>query len=391
MIKGKLHKYGYVSPVITPDNYLFGAGKLEQTILEPTGQWDNSLPVYEPQYNKYFDSFGCTVWGTLNATEIILKRLTGVEANFSERFTYILAKVVPPGSNPHHISETIRTYGLIDEVLLPMTPEQDFLAFLRPNPMTKEYLDKGLEFRYEVKHEWLWGSNNISQAEKNKIIKENLKYTPVAISVTAWFEANGVFVDNGLPNTHWCVCYGYTNKGWKVFDSYNQSHKIVSFNHKIEVAKGYRLMASTRLPQISLIQKIIGLMQRVIELLKEPEYLPIPESLPPQTSRLNGWAKAIETFEKAPKWWNNPGAIRGTDGKFLLFKTYEEGFDYLLDYLRRASTGKHKAYPKGGETTLLGFFKIYAPVDDNNNPNNYANFVAGKLGITLDTKIGELV
>jgi restriction endonuclease S subunit len=86
---------------------------------------------------------------------------------------------------------------------------------------------------------------------------------------------------------------------------------------------------------------------------------------------------------------NNPGNIKNRWGTFLKFKTYEEGFDYLVDYLKRAATGKHKAYSP--EFSLLKFFRVYAPSSDGNRPYRYAKFAAEKLGIKVVTKLKELV
>ena len=120
---------------------------------------------------------------------------------------------------------------------------------------------------------------------------------------------------------------------------------------------------------------------------------PQPESViePQTTAKLMLWARAIEVYEGASKSWNNPGALRSKSGPFLKFKTYEEGFEALLDYLKRAATGQHKAYPKGGEHTLLEFQKIYSPSNDHNDPLKYAQFVAKRVGIDITTKIKTLV
>lgn len=405
-VKGELKKFGYVRPEQDDSSFVLGAlgQSLPQSVLKEDGQWDNWLPVYEPQFNDIFDTYGCTVWGSLNAIEIYIKRLTNFERNFAERFIYILADVRPPGANPHHVLETIRKNGLIDEKLLPMTPEQDFIKFTTPNPMSKKLLEEGMKFEYEVKHEYLWNPwLPISKEERTKLIKNALRFSPIQISVTAWFEnEQGIYVDMNRPNTHWCVCFGWTAKGWKVFDSYDQSVKIVSFDHYFDIAKRIHLLPNNYLPRISLIQRALDYMAQLLALLfkqqeeqKEEivtgptlESEPVPE---PKESLLIPWAKAIEKFENANKSWNNPGAIRSVSGPFLRFKTYEEGFNYLLNYLTRAASGKHKAYPRGGETTLLEFQHIYSPAEDNNNPEAYANFVAKEIGVTTDTKIKSLV
>lgn len=423
---GKLIEFGLrINEVQDPKALVLGgAVELPKIILQENGQWDKFLPCYEPQYNEFFDSFGCTIWGSLNGIEIMEKRLTGIEKNYAERFNYILAKVKPPGADPHEVLESIRERGVIADSLLPMTSTMSFQEFLRPNPMTKEFLDEGMKFPYEVKHQYLWPvGKTLTPEERKKILKEYLQYSVILLSVTAWFQnVKGTYIDEGERNTHWCVLIGWNEKGdtwydpnlpegWKIFDSYEQSVKMVDFElHHFEIAKRIYLVLNNHLPQMSIIGKILELIGKVLTLdfaflkaqqsVSEPKPTVVPSEpvkpsveppVAPKQSLLEPWAKAIEQFENAPKFWNNPGAIRGLDGKFLKFRNYEEGFEYLKDYLVRAATGKHRAYPKGGETTLIEFQNVYAPAADNNDPHNYASFIANKLAVSLEEKIKNLI
>src|SRR3990167_6247678 len=90
-------------------------------------------------------------------------------------------------------------------------------------------------------------------------------------------------------------------------------------------------------------------------------------------------AKAIEKKEDAPKECNNPGAIRGLDGAFKKFVSYEDGFAYLIDYIKRACTSQHASYKPN--YTVLQFFQTYAPALDNNNPTKYAKDVVEWVGL----------
>ena len=93
-------------------------------------------------------------------------------------------------------------------------------------------------------------------------------------------------------------------------------------------------------------------------------------------------AKAIEKKENYTKYHadtNNPGMIRSVSGPFIKFNTYEEGFEYLCDYLTRACTGKHAAYRK--DMTVKQFFSVYAPTKDNNDPFKYALDITEWVGL----------
>src|SRR3990167_1434888 len=236
--------YGYVSPALASDQYTFGGPltKLPKIILQPDRNWRPFLPAYEPQFNEFFDSFGCTVYGTENAIETLEKKLFGGEPNYSERFIYILSKIVPPGGDPHKVAEVIRQHGLITDQLLPMV--SSFNDFLKPNPMSREFLKEGTSWPYEFLHEWVW-VNSPPKEIRLILIREALQYSPLAVSVTAWREEGGFYVDQGRPNTHWCVLFALDGDAPLIFDTYDQSIKRLHPDHHIEVCKRYSITKKT--------------------------------------------------------------------------------------------------------------------------------------------------
>lgn len=80
-----------------------------------------------------------------------------------------------------------------------------------------------------------------------------------------------------------------------------------------------------------------------------------------------------------------PGAKKG----FRSFATYEEGKNALMNQLKLYQTDKSKTGIKSN-STLLQAMSIYAPSSDNNNPTHYANFIAKKLGIDVNTPISKI-
>lgn len=231
------HNYGFDPDKvkILPEHYIFGAS-LALDVLREDGQWEDVLPTYEPQTLKDGeDEDGCTVWGSQNQVETLIKALFGIEPNYSERYTYNLCGINPPGADPQLAYESIRTQGLIGQELLPVS---DTLAeFMTPRPMSNTLLGEGKKWlgQYSFGHEWV-----VSDNMKAAIITA-LKYSPIGLSVTAWFKNGDVYIDNGQPNCHWVLCYGYETRPdgvyLKVFDSYDQSKKILDKDHKIQFAK----------------------------------------------------------------------------------------------------------------------------------------------------------
>jgi len=238
--------HGLVLKEVEQDNqYIFGNRTLPRILLQEDGQWHKYLPVYEPQYNANFDTSACTIFGTVNAVEILEKRVFGTSPNYSERFHYNLIPIRPPGGDPHDAAESIRNRGMIEQDALPMTPT--FGEYILPEPTPKNLLDLGKKWleTHDFGHEYLWRIEP-SIAKRNAILKEALRYSPIGVSVTAWNLADdGTYEDRGDSNNHWCVLIGYEEKNDKfypiIFDSYDHEVKKLSSDHHIKVAKRYHL------------------------------------------------------------------------------------------------------------------------------------------------------
>lgn len=78
----------------------------------------------------------------------------------------------------------------------------------------------------------------------------------------------------------------------------------------------------------------------------------------------------------ADKW---KGLVGSDNGK-LKFDTMENG-------VRAGVINLYNGYFKRGNNTLIGIFERYAPKSDGNDPLNYANIVAKKIGVTIDKKL----
>lgn len=231
---------------IEPEAYTTLGAKLPFTVYNETGQWET--PKYEAQADMY-ETASCTVWGSQNAIEMYMMHVFGFEPNYDERFTRLHCdiSVERGGGNPQDAYQSYRHDGLLEpnEPMPPTLKEFEDKGYL-----TSERKHKAQQWlnKYTITHEWVDNCND------REVIKQLLRYSPISISVTAWYEKNGLYVDMGQRNNHWCTVYGYIEdeRGiiLKVFDSYDHSEKLLHPNHHISYAK--RIHISKALPKRTL-------------------------------------------------------------------------------------------------------------------------------------------
>lgn len=277
-MENRLKQYGFVAPEITPDNWVLGSITAPK-VFEPKGDWTKYLPEKEYQHKNGIETYNCTSFGTLSIIETLINRITSERQNYSDRFVGIVAGTRPPGNTPHAVAEAIRKNRLISEEMLPFSDDirtvEEYYSFKGADE--QECKNKALAFPYELNHYWLWTGDQTKEQRTAKI-REALKYSPLGISVSAWTKKGNVYVDNGVQNNHWTMLYGEDKNGWKVFDSYDNTHKILSFDHNIQFAKGYHLVLKEA-EQVSLIKKLLSLYQELVELLTQKKTMTNSEKL----------------------------------------------------------------------------------------------------------------
>lgn len=257
--------YGFIKDKIEEDHWVLGGGHIPQkVIVNPSGDWSDYLPVFEAQASK-FETWGCTVFGTLNCLESLLKCIKLEESNFSERFPYIGNQIREPGTSPHKVAEWIRENGLVEQDTLPMTDAYD--DFIKPDPLPVNMLIEGQHFlnEWDFKHEWIaCEDENI----KSKL-KTMLKYSPLGVSVHAWKKNGRVYIkDEGDEDNHWTMLYKIDDKGYyHIFDSY-EGTKVLSPDYKFGMAKVYFLFKRTE-PRDATKNVYVGILKRLIGFLKE--------------------------------------------------------------------------------------------------------------------------
>lgn len=331
-----------------------------------------------------------------NSSEVddVLANPQNYDFDWSDRFLAYVTDTSTGGSDPHECAEFLRKLGVPPQEVWPydasINTSEKFFA--KPEPKIYEIAREFLE-EFEFKHEYV--------ARKAEAITEALKGSPLLISVHAWRPSGGRYIkpEGARDNHATTMFYERVGEFRRVFDTYDSPH-IKDYDYKVmpEVIKRVWISKKSEYEaKLNLLEKIIVAIGQLIGLIAKPKPVaPQPKPQPivePVGSKLIEWATAIRDYEGKPGdlnyRLNNPGNIKGKNGKFLKFATWDEGWKYLLDYLTRATTGKHKSYKP--EFSLLQFFKVYAPSADKNNPHAYASFVAKRLGVTVETQIKNLV
>jgi hypothetical protein len=129
------------------------------------------------------------------------------------------------------------------------------------------------------------------------------------------------------------------------------------------------------------------------------------EALADSIWRFEGWIPAgtDARYPKGSRSWRNrnPGNLRPIPGSFApvddsnyrVFDSLSDGWLALINDITVKLAGSHGLTD---DSTLRNFFDIYAPSDDNNDPDKYARQVATWLSrdlgsiVTPETTLGAL-
>ena len=418
-MKQKTKNYGLIiEPIVEGEHYILGGyGSLKGAVLQPDGQWDEYLPDDEFQALDDKDPQACTLFGTTNAIEILIRRVYGTERNYSDRW---LAKATATdtkgGNDPHYVAEFIRKSGMVEETVWPLKGIRSFADFYANFPTNLYQLALAFIAEFSFGHEWV-PTYQVDITKAQAALMEGLKYSPLGVSVYAWERRpDGIYhkPKNARGDTHFPVCYGYEEgKFWKIYDSYDNSRKKYAWGSIFGIAKRYtvtRQVASdgtfaTFLKWLSAL--VFGTPTPPVKpretaptATETPKPVPTP---PPAPSRLDAFCEAIKIHEG---WFpgsrsfrnNNPGNCRYSSQGYLdiykpvlkdpqnfaIFKNYETGWLYLKNLVRT----KIQANP---QQSIIVFFEMYAPAEDKNDPMSYARAVAAAVGLKTSDSISKLL
>ncbi len=246
MLKIQQIPSNFIETPIFADEYIFGSNsKIQGDILRFDGDWRGFTPPFEDQFKNGIESMSCTVYGTLNAIEILLKDQFGYAEDYAERFISTLAGTTHNGNSPHKVAETIRNYGLIEESRLPFSTDiRTWEEYYASIPLNLKIEGKHWLRDWKFGHDWVI-TRDTPKADKNELLTDALKFSPVGVSVFGWASDKDVYVKAGSDN-HWTLLvYGDVNY-WYVLDSYAPYIKKLSKDYDFGFAKRYSVDRVTK-------------------------------------------------------------------------------------------------------------------------------------------------
>lgn len=323
MKQDEIFNDGFVEPVAEEmehaieNGYLMGApgGATGPDIL-PSGNWSSYSPIPEKQAyteaNRWLDTNGCTLFGTLNAVEELLDFKHGVKVNLSERFLGIISGTDPRnGNDPHRVAEALRVSGCVEDADLPFSADiMTAQEFYQPNPLPQTLIQRALSWLIKLRPMGVWELKSEFVFEKDEDVgikhtklREALRKGPVGVSVRAWKKNDDTglyYKSRGEADTHWCNLLRYDGLNPVIGDSYEPFEKKLTADYNFMYAKVYYTVfkeAQNIGWKIPILQKIIQLLQEALNIKHKMEQMVTPAASVPTAPLMSPLERAVMWVE----------------------------------------------------------------------------------------------
>src|SRR3990167_2288610 len=256
-------KGNFVYPEIKKEAFRFGSRQITGVPLREDGDWRPYTPPEELQNVRGIESSACYVEAQKHTIATILEeQYKVIDQNFSSRFNALLSGGTEQGGSPIDGAQSIRHDGLIPDTTLSFSDDvtswEDFHSFKGGSEdvcrsMGKEWLTQWTP-QYDIVIE-----REYSIEEKYQKLREALKYSPVPISVIAWYEKDGLYVkpafarDNHLVE---CVFLDEENHPY-IWDTYAPFLKKLDKNYDFDFAMRWTITKGTLKKKENWLQEIL--------------------------------------------------------------------------------------------------------------------------------------
>lgn len=256
-----MKNYGLKLDAPKPEDYIFGGGMMPYEVLEPDGDWSDSLPVTERQDLNGIEPSACVTFTVLNCVEMLIKKKYGITVNYSDRFLASISGTKEGGNSPQVVCEFLRKIGVVPEEVLPFDSTIDtFDKFYAGIPASLIKLAEEFKKNWDFTHEYV-------PTLPNEITKA-LRSSPLLISVSAWFKNHetGLYErPPGMVDNHATTLISERiGEFRRVFDSYGDPYiKDIRYSDMPMQIKRFHI--EKRVPKKTLLDIIKVLWQKLLK------------------------------------------------------------------------------------------------------------------------------
>jgi len=231
-------KTNFIYPEISEQDRQFGAG-LTAPILRPNGDWRDFLPENEDQNVRGIESSACYVEAQQACLATLLEEKFSIpNSNFSARFNALLSGGSEGGGDPVRGAKSVKYDGLVPEKLMSWEGIDDWREYHSFSGADEEECKvKGKEWVNQWQADFkILTEKELPLETKYILLKEGLQRSPVPISVSAWYEWDGMyFKPQGLRDNHLTLAVFVDDQNRiHVRDTYSPYSKILEPNTDFE-------------------------------------------------------------------------------------------------------------------------------------------------------------
>lgn len=233
--ENNMENRGYIHREPLLGEYVAGGEKsLKYEVVNPTGIWDEYMPIGEKQKRAKWDSMSCVSYAILSSIEaqinyfistgaisphLVKDYLVQGEINFSDRFLSSMSETTQRGNYFTTVAETLRKHGAVSETEYPFDTSSWENFIKKPGLWTQ---DKALKFLdiFDIGYEFVY-----SDFEKHR------KQAPLVLALPVCTPWDGYVQYCGGKRSGHAVLEKNGNN--EIFDTYVPFNKRLSPDYHI--------------------------------------------------------------------------------------------------------------------------------------------------------------
>lgn len=259
----------FIYPEIKKTDYIFGSGQIDAPILREDGDFRDFVPGEDEQRKNGVESSECFVKAQQNDVATLQEEKYGLlNSAYAGRFNALLGGGTPNGGSPLAAAESFRNNGLINETMLPfdenITSWGDFHSWKGGNEDLCRKAGKLWLTRWNPQYHIVFQKEQ-PIASKYVLLAEALKYGPVAVSMSAWFEQDGIYIKpEGMTDNHLTLAVFMDAEGYiYVWDSYSPFLKKIAPNTNFDFAMQWSIDKKEEVKELSIFARIVEWFKRL--------------------------------------------------------------------------------------------------------------------------------